>query len=68
MEYDIIGDIHGHATKLVALLKKMGYREKAEGWRHPHRTALFVGDFIDRGPHQIETLEIVRSMVNEGAA
>lgn len=68
MEYDIIGDIHGQAIKLVALLKKMGYREHAGTWRHPSRTALFVGDFIDRGPGQIETLKIVRRMVTEGVA
>ncbi len=26
--YDLIGDIHGHATELKALLTKMDYREK----------------------------------------
>ena len=26
-EYDIIGDVHGHARELRALLEKMGYRE-----------------------------------------
>jgi hypothetical protein len=25
MGYDIIGDIHGHADRLEALLKKLGY-------------------------------------------
>lgn len=68
MEYDIIGDIHGQAPKLVALLKKMGYQEQKGAWRHPDRAALFVGDLIDRGPGQIETLDIVRRMVNEGTA
>lgn len=37
-------------------------------WRHPTRQARFVGDFIDRGPGQIETLEIVRDMVDAGTA
>ena len=68
MEYDSIGDIHGQAEKLVALLEKMGYRRQAGAYRHPSRQALFVGDFIDRGPLQTETLEIVRAMVEAGSA
>jgi hypothetical protein len=68
MAYDIIGDIHGHADALVALLHKMGYRDQAGFWRHPERSAIFVGDFIDRGPGQLETLRIVRGMVEAGSA
>jgi hypothetical protein len=68
MAYDIIGDIHGQADKLEALLRKMGYREGKEGWRHPERQAIFVGDFIDRGPRQLDTLSIVRRMVESEAA
>ncbi|APW47990.1 metallophosphoesterase [Rhodoferax antarcticus] len=69
MRYDIIGDIHGHADALKALLLSMGYTEgKGRAWRHPQRQAVFVGDFIDRGPRQIETVDIVRRMVQEGSA
>lgn len=50
MAYGIIGDIHGHSTKLEALLGKMGYRQTGGTWRHPDRTVIFVGDFVDRGP------------------
>lgn len=68
MGYDIIGDIHGHADKLTALLGKMGYREHLGAWRHPDRSAIFVGDFIDRGPGQLETIHIVREMLDAGTA
>jgi hypothetical protein len=68
MGYDIIGDIHGHADGLIVLLRKLGYRESDGCWRHPERTAIFVGDFIDRGPGQLETVRLVRSMVDAGAA
>ena len=70
MQYDVIGDIHGHADKLVALLGKLGYRNQQGTWRHPEpaRTAIFVGDFIDRGPGQLETIGIVRSMLDAGTA
>jgi hypothetical protein len=68
LSYDIIGDIHGHAEALKALLSGMGYRESRGAWRHPARQALFVGDFIDRGPKQLETVDIVRRMVDSGSA
>ena len=68
MRYDIIGDIHGHAERLIALLRTLGYREQHGAWRHPECTAIFVGDFIDRGPGQLETVRIVRSMIESGAA
>jgi hypothetical protein len=68
MSYDIIGDIHGHADKLVNLLDKMGYDNQDGVWQHPTRQAIFLGDFIDRGPKQVETFEIVRGMVDAGKA
>ena len=68
MSYDVIGDIHGHANKLAALLGKMGYRHHLGAWRHPDRTAIFVGDFIDRGPGQLETIRIVREMLDAATA
>jgi hypothetical protein len=68
MKYDIIGDIHGHADALTALLDKMGYRKKDGIWCRDGHTSIFVGDFIDRGPGQLRTLDIVRPMVDQGAA
>ena len=66
--YDIIGDVHGEATLLKKLLKKMGY-EKVDGvFKHPNRKAVFVGDFINRGPEIKKTVRIVRSMVEAGSA
>ena len=67
-QIDVIGDIHGHSDALVALLRGMGYREQNGVWGHPERRALFVGDFIDRGPSQVRVLEIVRGMVEAGTA
>ncbi len=66
--YDIIGDIHGHADHLELLLGQLSYDRIAEVYRHPSRQALFVGDFIDRGPRQRDTLAIVRAMVEAGTA
>ncbi len=60
---DFIGDIHGHADKLEALLLKLGYKKKDGAYSHPERKVLFVGDYIDRGPKIRETLAIVKAMV-----
>jgi len=66
--YDIIGDIHGHADALRRLLIKLGYVEFEGAFRHASRKVIFVGDFVDRGPEQIEVLRIARSMCDAGAA
>lgn len=67
--YDIIGDIHGCATELKTLLAQLGYRPDDAGvYRHPERTAVFVGDLVDRGPGQLEGLEIVKAMVDHAGA
>ena len=66
--YDIIGDIHGYADHLKALLLKMGYREVDGVWQHPDRKVIFLGDFIDRGPHQIASVDIPRAMIENGHA
>jgi hypothetical protein len=66
--YDLIGDIHGYAGPLQQLLKKLGYTRHKGAYRHPGRLVVFLGDFIDRGPQIRETLEIVRAMIDSGAA
>lgn len=70
MAYDIIGDIHGQADKLHALLKQLGYRYANGAYRHTdsNRTAIFVGDFIDRGPRQVDSVMTARRMVDAGSA
>jgi Calcineurin-like phosphoesterase len=65
---DVIGDIHGHAKALRNLLGDMGYHEDGGVFRHPDRRVIFVGDFIDRGPEQIDVLNISRSMCEAGTA
>ncbi|MBY3157176.1 metallophosphoesterase [Rhizobium laguerreae] len=70
MEYDIIGDIHGHSGPLVRLLADLGYVERAGAFRSPdpNRMAVFLGDIIDRGPDQLGSIDIVRRMMDAGTA
>jgi polynucleotide kinase-phosphatase len=63
--FDIIGDIHGCRSELETLLAKLGYSDGA----HPEgRTAVFVGDLVDRGPDSPGVLRRVMSMVASGDA
>ncbi len=66
--FDIIGDVHGHVDRLRGLLTLLGYTEERGVWSHPERTAVFVGDLIDRGPGQLDTLRMVQAMVEAGSA
>ena len=66
--YDLIGDIHGHATELKQLLEKLGYALEDGSYRHPGREVIFLGDFIDRGPEILEVLQLVRPMIDSGEA
>ena len=69
MEYDVIGDIHGHARKLDALLAKLGYVNRGGLWTPPQgRQTVFLGDLIDRGPEQVLVVDRVRRMVEAGYA
>ena len=72
--FDIIGDVHGCFDELVELLKELGYEistqpdgetvvEPPQG-----RKAIFVGDFVDRGPKVAEVLRLVMGMQKTGAA
>ncbi|MFJ8003753.1 polynucleotide kinase-phosphatase [Streptomyces fagopyri] len=63
--FDIVGDIHGCASELETLLGKLGY---ADGVHPQGRTAVFVGDLVDRGPDTPGVLRRVMSMVGSGNA
>ncbi|MFD3805861.1 polynucleotide kinase-phosphatase [Streptomyces sp. NPDC058619] len=63
--FDIVGDIHGCSSELETLLAKLGYEDGV----HPAgRTAVFVGDLIDRGPDSPGVLRRVMGMVRSGNA
>ncbi|MGA4839055.1 polynucleotide kinase-phosphatase [Streptomyces sp. G45] len=63
--FDIVGDVHGCASELEALLGKLGY---VDGVHPEGRTAVFVGDLVDRGPDTPGVLRRVMSMVAAGTA
>jgi protein phosphatase len=75
--FDIIGDVHGCADELEALLSKLDYLvtwlgdgEERDCTVIPPqgRRAIFVGDLVDRGPRTPDVLRLVRAMVRSGSA
>jgi protein phosphatase len=67
--FDIIGDVHGCHSELVTLLTSLGYVVADDGAHHPDgRTAVFVGDLVDRGPNTPGVLRLVMGMVAAGTA
>ena len=63
--YDLIGDVHGCASELGTLLDQLGW----DGVTHPDdRTAVFVGDLVDRGPDTPGVLRRVMEMAEAGTA
>ncbi|MGW1588585.1 polynucleotide kinase-phosphatase [Streptomyces sp. NPDC002386] len=63
--FDIIGDVHGCAAELESLLAELGY---ADGVHPEGRTAVFVGDLVDRGPDTPGVLRRVMAMTASGNA
>ena len=75
--FDVIGDIHGCADELQALLTKLGYRVAWADDRCDRtvtvippegRKVIFVGDLVDRGPNSPDVLRIAMSMTAAGTA
>ncbi|MFP8944180.1 polynucleotide kinase-phosphatase [Streptomyces fenghuangensis] len=73
--FDIVGDVHGCRAELEALLGRLGYTIERDGAgravdaSHPEgRTAVFVGDLVDRGPDSPGVLRLVMGMVAAGHA
>ncbi|MGW3996172.1 polynucleotide kinase-phosphatase [Amycolatopsis sp. NPDC004772] len=63
--FDVIGDVHGCAAELEELLAELGY---ADGVHPDGRTAVFVGDLVDRGPDTPGVLRRVMAMAASGNA
>jgi protein phosphatase len=69
--FDIIGDVHGCHLELVSLLGELGYDVGPDGLSAlppAGRRAVFVGDYVDRGPDTPSVLRLVMNMAAAGHA
>lgn len=73
--FDIVGDVHGCRAELESLLVRLGWELRRDDAGRPvdathpaGRTAVFVGDLVDRGPDSPGVLRLVMGMVAAGNA
>ena len=73
--FDLVGDVHGCRAELEDLLAELGYAierdalGRAVAAAHPDgRTAVFLGDLVDRGPDAPGVLRLAMGMVRAGTA
>ncbi len=73
--FDVVGDVHGCRSELETLLGRLGYTVRRDGAGRAvgavapaGRTAVFVGDLVDRGPDTPGVLRLVMGMVAAGEA
>ncbi len=70
--FDIVGDVHGCLSELLALLAKLGCTlTKEPYWKatpREGRKLVFVGDLCDRGPDTPGVYCLVMDAVNRGVA
>lgn len=73
--FDVIGDVHGCRAELETLLTELGYELIRDEQGRPidatppaGRTAVFVGDLVDRGPDTPGVLRLVMGMHGAGHA
>ena len=56
----LFGDIHGQLKELLRLFHAFGIPTHRKGDVHM-TNYVFIGDFVDRGPHSLEVLLTIES-------
>lgn len=68
-QVDVIGDLHGCLSELTSLLQLLGHDRILDARYRPDTPDLiFVGDLVDRGDRNLETLLVIIDLVERGAA
>jgi Calcineurin-like phosphoesterase len=61
----VVGDVHGHRDEMVAALREAGLVDSDEAWSGGTAQVWFLGDFFDRGPDGLGSLELVMRLADE---
>jgi hypothetical protein len=57
----IVGDLHGDYSSLTRILEETSFRERA--FKGDNVMLICLGDYIDRGPKQVEVLETLLTLL-----
>jgi hypothetical protein len=63
----VIGDIHGQYDKMTALLRASGLTDDHFRWTGGAAHLWFMGDFFDRGPDGVRTVDLVMALQTQAA-
>ena len=65
---DVIGDTHGLKDSFLKMVNRFGYvQDDVEGLKHPDgRKLLLLGDFCDRGKHDLEMIGLAMKLKDAG--
>jgi hypothetical protein len=64
----IVGDIHGQYEQLLGLLRGAGLIDEHLAWSGGAAQLWFIGDFFDRGPCGVESVDLAMRLQGEAAA
>jgi hypothetical protein len=64
----VVGDVHGCVDQTVLLLRRAGLISEALTWTGGSATLWFTGDFTDRGPHGLASIDLAMWLQREAAA
>jgi hypothetical protein len=62
-----IGDLHGDAQCAAFWVERIGVVDSTNRptkWMQPGATLVFMGDYIDRGPTSLQTIQFVKSLTD----
>jgi hypothetical protein len=63
----VIGDIHGQYDKLCGLLQGAGLIDENLNWTGDKARLWLLGDFVDRGPGGVASIELIMQLQNAAA-
>lgn len=63
-----VGDVHGDIEALSAILRRAGLIDSRQSWQGGNAIFVQTGDYMDRGPHVREVLDLFMSLEREAAA
>ena len=64
----LIGDVHGELNALTELLRHAGLIDDRDAWAGGRSLLIQTGDVIDRGPHSLECVRLLRSLQSQAPA
>lgn len=64
----VLGDVHGQYEAAAACLRDAQLIDAQHQWIGADARLWFIGDLLDRGPHGVETVELVMRLEQQAAA